>query len=1829
MKTTCVYILLFLFYLPLYAQNDCPEAITVCGNANYFDLDATGPGDIAEVAFGNACSSGENNTVWLKVIIDDGGTLNFTIIPTTEDLVIDFDFWLYGPDVECDDLGTAIRCSTTNPLQAGLDYNTTGMNDIETDVSEGPGSDGNSFINGIEVQTGETYYLIVDRPHGFGNFSVDWSASTATFHELPEFLNPDDIPLDMILCDSDGQDDQSTAFDLTVYEEMFIGEQDDVIITYHENLNDSTLGEDPIEAPQEYQNASSPQTIYLRMTNSITGCYSNHTFNIEVYPRLNAGEPVDLLVCDDAETGVFTFDLSENDNFVKNGNPLTFVSYYTSLSNAQNGIDPVGPLFTNEVPYENQTIWARLEDANDCFSYDFFSFDLIVLPLPQFNNPDNISLNLAQCDNDGVNDQTSIFDLTQHEDMLVGNQDNIFISYHISPEDAEEGENPIDGPEAYQNTSNPQTIYIYMLDFSVGCYNVMPFELTVTGIEAGTPQDLVLCDTEETGFREFDLSQSEAALVDGVDGIVVTYHLSEEDAENDENAIGPLYTNAVAYETQTIWARLEKNNGECMGLDFASFDITVEPLPYFNNPANISLDLYACDEDGIDDQSTPFDLTTHANMLTGGQDNVVITYYETAEAAEIGEGWIMNTGSYPNTSNPQTIYMRITNMLLGCYRVTSFTLNILPVPDAPEQPALEECDFNNDHFAAFDLESVLQQIEAEMGNMDATIHETLDDAIFDANAIINTTAYDNIAADTQTLYIRVESALTGCFDIVTLQLIVNPVPEAVTPGVYAICDNGGNDNDGEAIFDLTTLEEEILGGMSPADYTVTFHINPQQAAEGTGPITAPASYLSPSATIYARVTNNDTGCYDVVEVTLVVDALPDVTDPTPITLCDDDIQDPEQEIFDLTAKIPEIIGEQEGLLVTFHLDYDTAVANEDAIENPYEYVNAPPVETIFVRVTNVETGCYRIVLLDVRVEPLPIILEPTLDDLTVCDTNGMGIGEFDLESLVEGMINNGDNLSITFHETIQDAQDGINEITNTETYHNLTPYEQDIAVRVTNTVTGCFNTYLLTLHVEDAPQAPDLEDITQCDDTDNNGQDDQMFFNLTIQDQVVYDALGLDETEQDQVIIHYFIDEDWAYAGAPRITVPENYYGSANQEIWVRVEDATSECFSVSSFFLRIDQPHLPVQPAPYTLCNTELPNTPATETFDLTTRDEEILGEFGIGQGYTVTYYESQADVDNNTPIANPEAYTNPAGQNPKTIFVVVTTEEGCRSYTTLTIRVLPLPVPDTTPDPLVLCDANNPGDGVEVFNLTDAEEDIRNNDFQSVVTYHTTLENAENDIQDIPNPEAFSSPSATIWVRMEANTTNPNDPVCYQVVELQLIVTPLPSADDLVYAQCQKQTAGVMTFNLLDFVENLIGPTAEDYDITFYFDQAAYDAGTALPVVYDNQVPFNQTILVHIENLVTDCEVLMPMQLIVEEAATAYPVSAGFNPMIECDYDGNNDGFTEFDLTQVAPDVLGPQNPADYTVTYHESEADAIAGENAIDTPEAYQNLTQTQTIWVRVTHTNSISQCWEVTSFQIEVELLAEPVISSDEGNTICVDFNTQEVLRSVTLDSGITPNGHTFDWYLDGELIASNGDGTYEATAPGMYTVQVTSANGCESEMSAAFEVIQSGPASAIGTGYYVTDAFSDNAVITVLVEGYGQYEFRLDDGPWQSSNVFNNVSPGTHLVTVRDVLTEFSCGELPLIVNVIDYMNFFTPNGDGIRDYWNIIGLENQPDADVYIFDRHGKLIKQISTAGKGWDGTYNGEPLPSSDYWFTVTYGEYVGDVLVQKTFRAHFSLKR
>ena len=154
---------------------------------------------------------------------------------------------------------------------------------------------------------------------------------------------------------------------------------------------------------------------------------------------------------------------------------------------------------------------------------------------------------------------------------------------------------------------------------------------------------------------------------------------------------------------------------------------------------------------------------------------------------------------------------------------------------------------------------------------------------------------------------------------------------------------------------------------------------------------------------------------------------------------------------------------------------------------------------------------------------------------------------------------------------------------------------------------------------------------------------------------------------------------------------------------------------------------------------------------------------------------------------------------------------------------------------------------------------------------------------------------------------------------------------------------------------------------------------------------------------------------------------------------------------------------------------------------------------------------------------------------------------------------------------------------------------------------------------------ISEDFEDNqTIVATATGGNGDYEYQIDGGPWQNSGVFENVfGCETHTVRAREVL---GCSTVPeKNINLIYFPKFFTPNNDGFNDTWNIKCLENQASAKIRIFDRYGKLIKQIRPSGNGWDGTYNGTRLTGTDYWFEISYINSDG---ISSKYNAHFSLR-
>jgi gliding motility-associated-like protein len=146
---------------------------------------------------------------------------------------------------------------------------------------------------------------------------------------------------------------------------------------------------------------------------------------------------------------------------------------------------------------------------------------------------------------------------------------------------------------------------------------------------------------------------------------------------------------------------------------------------------------------------------------------------------------------------------------------------------------------------------------------------------------------------------------------------------------------------------------------------------------------------------------------------------------------------------------------------------------------------------------------------------------------------------------------------------------------------------------------------------------------------------------------------------------------------------------------------------------------------------------------------------------------------------------------------------------------------------------------------------------------------------------------------------------------------------------------------------------------------------------------------------------------------------------------------------------------------------------------------------------------------------------------------------------------------------------------------------------------------------------------DNTITVSMTDTSINYLYTVDSSASQVNPTFTDLANGIHTLMVQD---ENGCvvKSIPFTIDGIQEINiplFFTPNGDTFNDTWLITDTQNTIK-QILIFDRYGKLLKEVSPAEKSWDGTYRGYNLESNDYWYLIT-------LYTDEELKGHFTLKR
>ena len=442
----------------------------------------------------------------------------------------------------------------------------------------------------------------------------------------------------------------------------------------------------------------------------------------------------------------------------------------------------------------------------------------------------------------------------------------------------------------------------------------------------------------------------------------------------------------------------------------------------------------------------------------------------------------------------------------------------------------------------------------------------------------------------------------------------------------------------------------------------------------------------------------------------------------------------------------------------------------------------------------------------------------------------------------------------------------------------------------------------------------------------------------------------------------------------------------------------------------------------------------------------------------------------------------------------------------------------------------------------------------------------------------------------------------------------------------QCDDNSDGISDFNLTE-KNNFISANAANEVFTYYtspIGAQTKDPASLIPnpIAYTSN---SKRIWVRVENT-NGCFSTSEMNLIVSSTQIRSTFKREFKT---CDDSINStstdiDGISEFNFSSVTADIQQLLVPpfTNYSIKYYPNEADALAETNEIINTTNYRNIgyPKHQDIWVRV-ESNLDNACFGLGP---HIKLIVNPKPNIDtnqdghDNKLVCSNLPTFFVELNAGITDGTPTTNYLYEWKKDGVVLPYETNSTVDVNSDGTYLVTVSTGFGCFRTRSISVTASDIAKINSVD----IIDLTDQNSV-TVNASGKGIYEYSLDApfGPFQTSNLFENVAAGIHDLFVIDTN---GCGTISQTIAVISVPKFFTPNGDGYNDFWNVKGVNNTFNSKsiIYIFDRYGKLLKQILPSSLGWDGTFNSFPLPADDYWFSVKLED-------GREAKGHFSLKR
>ena len=836
---------------------------------------------------------------------------------------------------------------------------------------------------------------------------------------------------------------------------------------------------------------------------------------------------------------------------------------------------------------------------------------------------------------------------------------------------------------------------------------------------------------------------------------------------------------------------------------------------------------------------------------------------------------------------------------------------------------------------------------------------------------------------------------------------------------------------------------------------------------------------------------------------------------------------------------------------------------------------------------------------EVKISIVPTATQPT--PILECDDNNNGFFAFDLTQNTVAVLNgqSTSQFGVNYYATPTDFTNKVKIINPTSYQNTLSPYQaQNIIAEVYNLDNASCNAITnFNIQVFESPLLnANVVAIQKCDNTSfGSDTDGRVVFDLTERQNTI-----LNGQTTSVFTVEYYSDS----ALTSLITTPNNYVNiNANETIYVKIFNTQNpSCSATTSFQIEVFS--LPIATTSVLLKQCDDDND-GFSNFNL----NEALQLISTNSSYIFTFYQTHTlATQNSQRITNLTAYPNQTVSNDQ-VFVRVENGNGCYSIITLNLIVSTTQISNTIQEIFYACDDAASGsitDGIATFDFSSVNAQIASQYPSGQlldIFYYRNITDAlaeQNAIADIANYTNIGYPNTqNIYVRVDSRLNNECIGLGHHIT---LHVERIPVIQPQSYTECDDSQDGIFPFNTSALQADILNGIT---DVTLSY----WDANNnPLPSPLPN--PFNttsQAIRVRVtNNTATACYYESTITFKVDVLPEVFAIPTSLTTVCDDEVNPiNQDGLYPFDTSSFQNTILGTQTGM--IVDYYDGNG------NPLSSPLPNPFLSGTQNIQVEVLNSlNTTCKSYLTIPLLVypvpEIELYGDELICSNNP------LFTKEISAGLIDETNVS--NYTYQWSLNNNLILGAINYTLTVNTEGVYTAEVTNSNSCVRNR------IVTVLASDIATieNIEIIDLANENSV-TVLANGLGNYEYSLDNINYQSSNTFQNIASGIYTVYVRDIN---GCGIVMEEISVLGIPKYFTPNGDGYNDYWNIKGINSRLNADtiIYIFDRYGKLIQQISPLDQGWNGTLNGNQLPSSDYWYSVQLED--GRVL-----KGHFSLKR